>query len=120
VILISSRATQFEFDAESLGKEEGTQMSDYRMSGSELYDADHQLVAKAKGESLFDHDNRRVGFIRGNTLFDLEERKMMSVRGSDILDASDKRVASLGVVTKRIQGAAAELMCIAMWYCFVR
>ena len=95
-------------------------MSDYRMSGSELYDAEHQLVAKAKGESLFDHDNRRVGFIRGDALYDLEKRKMMSVRGPDILDASNKRVASRSVVTKRIHGAAGELMSIAMWYCFIR
>jgi hypothetical protein len=95
-------------------------MSDYRISGSGLYNAEHQLIAKAKGESLFDHDNRRVGFIRGDTLFDLEHRKMMCVRGSEIYDSSNKRVASISVVKKRVEGAAEEVMSTAMWYCFIR
>ncbi len=95
-------------------------MSDYRMSGSGLYDANHQLVAKAMGESLFDNANQRVGIIRGDTLFDLQDRKMMSVRGSEIYDASNKRVASRSVVMKAIKGAAEEIMHTAMWFCYVR
>jgi hypothetical protein len=95
-------------------------MSGYRMWGSGLYDANHQLVAKATGESLFDNANQRVGIIRGDTLFDLQDRKMMSIRGSEIYDASDKRVASRSVVMKAIEGAAEEVMSTAMWYCFVR
>jgi len=95
-------------------------MSVYRISGSGLYNAHHQLVATARGESLFDRDNQRVGFIRGNTLFDPDERIMMSVRGSEIFDASNKRVASLLEVTKAIHGALEEMMPTAMWYCFVR
>lgn len=95
-------------------------MSDYRMSGSGLYDANHQLIAKATGESLFDNANQRVGIIRGDTLFDLQDRKMMSVRGTEIYDASDKRVAARSVVKKAIKGAAEEIMCAAMWFCFIR
>jgi hypothetical protein len=95
-------------------------MSVFRMSGSGLYNAHHQLVAKARGESLFDSDNQRVGFIRGNTLFDAEERIMMSVRGSEIYDASDTRVASVSEVKMTIQGNVEDMMCTAMWYCFIR
>ena len=95
-------------------------MSVYRMSGSGLYNAHHQLVAKAKGESLFDGNNQRVGFIRGNALFDSGDRKMMSVHGSEIYDASNKWVASLSEVKKAIQGVAEETMSAAMWYCFIR
>jgi hypothetical protein len=95
-------------------------MSDYRISGSGLYDANHQLVAKSVGESLFDNANRRVGIIRGDTLYDLQERKMMSVSGSEVYDASGQRVASRSVVKKAIHGAEGEVMYTAMWYCFVR
>jgi hypothetical protein len=95
-------------------------MSAYRMSGSGLYNAHHQLIARAMGESLYDGDNQRVGFVRGNTLFDPQERIMMSVRGSDIYDAANKRVASLSDVIHTIRGAAGEMMSTAMWYCFVR
>ena len=95
-------------------------MSAYRISGSGLYNAHHQLVAKAKGESLFDGDNRRVGIIKGNTLFDQDDRKMMSVRGSEIFNASGERVGSLSEVKKAIQGAVEEMMSSAMWYCFIR
>ena len=92
----------------------------YRLSGSGLYNAHHQLVAKAKGESLFDRDNQRVGFIKGNTLFDPDDRTMMSVRGSEIYDASNKKVGSLSEVTTAIQGVVDEMMSSAMWYCFIR
>ena len=95
-------------------------MSNYRISGSGLYNANHDLVAKAVGESLFDNANQRVGIVRGDTLFDLQDRKMMSVRGSEIYDAADKRVASRSVVKRAIQGAAEEIMIIAMWFCYVR
>jgi len=95
-------------------------MSVYRISGSGLYNAHHQLVATARGESLFDRDNQRIGFIRGNTLFDSQERIMMSVRGSEVYDASNNRVASLSEVKKTIHGAVEEMMSTAMWYCFVR
>jgi hypothetical protein len=95
-------------------------MSGYRMWGSGLYDASHQLIAKAMGESLFDNANRKVGIVRGDTLFDLQDRKMMSVRDSEIYDAFDKRVASRSVVKKAIEGAAEEVMSTAMWYCFIR
>ena len=90
------------------------------MSGSGLYNAHHHLVAKSRGESLYDCDNQRVGFIRGNTLFDSEERVMMSVRGSEIYDASNKRVGSLLEVQATIQGVVEEMMCTAMWFCFIR
>jgi hypothetical protein len=90
------------------------------MSGSGLYNADHELIAKTRGESLLDNANRRVGFIRGDTLFDLEDRKMMSVRGSEIYDATDTRVASVSVVKKTIQGAPEEMTSTALWYCFIR
>jgi hypothetical protein len=90
-------------------------MSDYG-----LYDANHQLIAKAMGESLFNNANQRVGIVRGDTLFDLEDRKMMSVRGSEIYDASDKRIASRSVVKKAIEGTAEEVMSTAMWYCYIR
>jgi hypothetical protein len=95
-------------------------MSAYRMSGSGLYNANHELIATVRGESLFDRDNRRVGFIKGNAFFDREERIMMSVRGSEIYDASNKRVASLLDVKKAIQGVVEEMMSTAMWYCFIR
>lgn len=95
-------------------------MSVYRMSGSGLYNAHRQLVAKSRGKSLFDRDNKPVGFIRGNTLFDPDDREMMSVRGSDIYDSSNVLVASLSEVKKAIQGVDEEMMCAAMWYCFVR
>jgi hypothetical protein len=90
------------------------------MSGSGLYNAHHHLVAKSRGESLYDCNNQRVGFIRGNSLFDSEERIMMSVRGSEIYDASNNRVASLSDVTKTIHGVVEEMMCTAMWFCFIR
>ena len=90
------------------------------MMGSALYDAEHQLVAKAKGESLFDNANRRIGSIRGDTLFDPANRKMMCVRGSEIYDESGKRVASIAVVKKTIEGATEEVTSSALWYCFIR
>lgn len=101
-------------------RSERISVSVYRILGSGLYNAHHQLVARARGESLFDRDNQRVGFIRGNTLFDPEDRKMMSVRGSEIYDASNKWVASLSEVKKTIQGTVEEMMSTAMWYCFIR
>lgn len=100
--------------------EERMSMGMYRMSGSALYNAHHQLVAKARGESLFDRDNQRVGFIKGNVLFDSEDRKMMTLRGSEIYDAANKRVASLSEVNKSILGSVEGMMSAALWYCFVR
>lgn len=95
-------------------------MSDYRMSGSGLYNADHQLVAKARGEILFNSANQKIGFIKGDTLFDPEQRKMMSLRGSEIYDESDKRVAPVSVVKKTIAGASEDMAVAALWYCFIR
>jgi hypothetical protein len=95
-------------------------MSDYRMSGSGLYNENHELLAKARGESLFDHANQRIGFVRGDTLFDPEERTMMSVQGSEIYDASGKKIAPVSVVKKSIKGAEEEMIATALWFCYVR
>ena len=95
-------------------------MSVFKMFGSGLYNSHRHLIAKAEGESIFDAENQRVGVIRGNDLFDCGERKMMTVRGSGIYDAENNKIGSLSEVMKTIDGGIEEVMCAALWYCFIR
>jgi hypothetical protein len=95
-------------------------MSKYIMQGTDLYDTRNRRIAHTRGEDIYDNDNQVVATIRGNNLFDSNNIKMMTLRGSKIYDAGNKRVASALDAQKAIMGASAEMLFIALWYCFIR
>jgi hypothetical protein len=99
-------------------REEG--MGVFKISGTGLYNSHRHLIAKSKGESIFDADNQRIGVIRGNNLFDCGDRKMMTVRGAGIYDSDNNKIGTIPEVMKAIEGGIEEVMCAALWYCFIR
>ena len=95
-------------------------MSTFEFRGRTLYDKHNRRIAVANGQAIYDGDDRIVATIRGNDLFDPNGKKMMTVRGSDIYDGGDARVASLTDAVASIKGAMADMMLVALWYCFIR
>lgn len=95
-------------------------MSNFKMTGHDLYDSRGHKVAKVVGDKIYNDRNHQVGKVVGDKVYDERNHQVLQVDGGKILDDKRHNIGSMKDVAKAIDHATEGATAAALWHFFVR